>query len=141
MKCISVLLLSAAVSFAQGSPAAGARNARRAGSGATPARSSPTADGRASSTSASSSTADSSPPVGFTTGQAARLVIGQPTFTAQDTNSSDIIVGGVSGLAYAADTLFVADSNRVGSSPNNHRVLLYQNLSGMLPSPTATLTY
>jgi len=45
----------------------------------------------------------------FTTGQAARLVIGQQTFTSQDTNSSDIILGGVSGLAYAADTLFVAD--------------------------------
>ena len=39
----------------------------------------------------------------FTTGQAARLVIGQQTFTAQDSNSSDTIVGGVSGLAYAAD--------------------------------------
>src|SRR2546429_682416 len=77
----------------------------------------------------------------FTTGQAARLVIGQPTFTAQDSNSSDTIVGGVSGLAYAADTLFVADSNRVGASPSNHRVLLFQNLSGMLPSPGAQLTY
>jgi len=52
----------------------------------------------------------------FTTGQAARLVIGQTTFTSQDPNSSDTIVGGVSGLAYAADTLFVADSNRVGAT-------------------------
>lgn len=81
------------------------------------------------------------PTTGFTTGQAARLVIGQPTFTAQDTNSNDLIVGAVSGLAYAADTLFVADSNRAGAGPNNHRVLLYQNLSGMLPNPTAALTY
>ena len=77
----------------------------------------------------------------FTTGQAARLVIGQTTFTTQDANSSDTVLGGVSGLAYAADTLFVADSNRVGSSPNNHRVLLFQNLSGMLPTPTAQLQY
>src|SRR4051794_21363976 len=77
----------------------------------------------------------------FTTGQAARLVIGQPTFTSQDANSSDTIVGAASGLAYAADTLFVADSNRVGSSPNNHRVLLFQNLSGMLPTPTAQINY
>src|SRR6195256_59750 len=77
----------------------------------------------------------------FTTGQAARLVIGQSTFTSQDSNSSDTVLGGASGLAYAADTLFVADSNRVGASPSNHRVLLYQNLSGMLPSPTAQLTY
>ena len=75
----------------------------------------------------------------FTAGQAARLVIGQPTFTAQDSNSSDTILGGASGLAYAADTLFVADSNRVGASPSNHRVLLFQNLSGMLPRPTDAL--
>ncbi|MCX6631915.1 MAG: hypothetical protein NTW28_30270, partial [Candidatus Solibacter sp.] len=72
----------------------------------------------------------------FTTGQAARLVIGQKT-----SNSSDTILGGASGLAYAADTLFVADSNRVGASPSNHRVLLYQNLSGMLPRPTDELKY
>jgi len=35
----------------------------------------------------------------FITGQAARLVIGQVTFTQQDANSSDTIVGGVGGLA------------------------------------------
>src|SRR5204863_954372 len=77
----------------------------------------------------------------FTQGQAARLVIGQTTFTSQDPNSNDVIVGGVSGLAFAADTLFVADSNRVGAGPSNHRVLLYQGLNSMLPSPTAELTY
>ncbi len=77
----------------------------------------------------------------FTTGQAARLVIGQPTFTSQDPNSSDTILGGASGLAFAADTLFVADSNRVGASPSNHRVLLFQNLSSMLPRPTDSLIY
>ena len=80
-------------------------------------------------------------PADFTTGQAARLVIGQSTFTSQDANSSDTIVGAVSGLAYAADTLFVADDNRVGASPNNHRILLFQNLSGMVPTPTSQLTY
>ena len=77
----------------------------------------------------------------FTTGQAARLVIGQRTFTSQDSNSSDTILGAASGIAYAGDTLFVADSNRVGASPTNHRVLLYQNLSGMLPRPTDSLIY
>src|SRR5882672_10631561 len=77
----------------------------------------------------------------FAGGQAARLVIGQLTFTSQDSNSSDTILGGASGLAYAADTLFVADSNRVGASPSNHRVPLYQNVPGMLPRPTDTLTY
>jgi len=77
----------------------------------------------------------------FTTGQAARLVIGQTTFTSADTNSSDTILGAASGLAYAADTLFVADANRVGAAPSNHRVLIYQGLSSILPSPTAELNY
>ena len=77
----------------------------------------------------------------FTTGQAARLVIGQSTFTSQDANSSDTILGAASGIAYAADTLFVADSNRVGATPSNHRVLLFQNASGQFPPPTAELTY
>ena len=77
----------------------------------------------------------------FMTGQAARATIGQETFTSQDTNSSDTVVGGVSGLAYAGDTLFVADSNRVGSYPSNNRVLLFQNLSSQLPVPTAEISY
>jgi uncharacterized protein (TIGR03437 family) len=97
MKCISVLILSAATLFAQGAD--------------------------------------------LTTGQAARLVIGQRTFTSQDTNSSDIIVGAVGGIAFAADTLFVADANRVGATPSNHRVLIYKGASSMFPSPTAELVY
>jgi hypothetical protein len=77
----------------------------------------------------------------FTNGQAARLVIGQTTFTSQDPNSSDTIIGGLSGLAYAADTLFVADSNQIGSAPSNNRVLLFGSLSSQLPNPTAKLPY
>jgi uncharacterized protein (TIGR03437 family) len=77
----------------------------------------------------------------FTNGQAARLVIGQTTFTSEDPNSSDTIVGGMSGLAYAADTLFVADSNQIGAAPSNNRVLLFGSLSSQLPSPTAPLPY
>src|ERR1041384_543081 len=77
----------------------------------------------------------------FTTGQAARLVIGQTTFTSQDPNSSDTILGAASGLAYGADTLFIADSNRVGAFPSNHRVLLYKGVSSMLPSPTDELGF
>jgi uncharacterized protein (TIGR03437 family) len=77
----------------------------------------------------------------FTNGQAARLVIGQETFTSEDPNSSDTVVGGMSGLAYAADTLFVADSNQIGAAPSNNRVLLFGNLSSQLPSPTAQLPY
>ncbi len=77
----------------------------------------------------------------FTTGQAARLVIGQETFTSQDTNSSDTILGAPSGLAYAADTLFVSDSNYVGASPSNNRVLLFQTLSSQLPALDTQLVY
>ena len=77
----------------------------------------------------------------FTTGQAARLVIGQTSFTAADPNSSNTVIGGASGVAYAADTLFVADDNRIGAVPNNNRVLIFPSLSGMLPSPTAQLPY
>ncbi len=70
----------------------------------------------------------------FYTGQAARLVIGQTTFTAQDSGASDQLLGGVGGVAYANDTLFVTDSNRLGASPTNHRVLVFRNLSGQLPA-------
>src|SRR5206468_3761382 len=47
----------------------------------------------------------------FSTGQAARLVIGQRTFTEQAPGAAQDLVGGVSGLAYASDMLFVVDSN------------------------------
>lgn len=84
----------------------------------------------------------------FRTGQAARLVIGQRNFTAQDyvepdsntpnqTKASRELVGGVSGLAFAADTLFVVDANRVAASPQNNRVLLYKNASIQFPDPRA----
>jgi uncharacterized protein (TIGR03437 family) len=77
----------------------------------------------------------------FTTGQAARAVIGQETFTAQSDTPTDATLGGASGIAYAADTLFVADSNRVSAAPINHRVLLFQNISGQLPKPTDQLGF
>ena len=75
----------------------------------------------------------------FLTGQAARAVIGQVTFTDEDPNSSDTVLGGASGLAFAADTLFVADSNRVGAIYSNHRVLLFRGMSSQVPSPSAEL--
>ncbi len=70
----------------------------------------------------------------FVTGQGARLVIGQTTFTSQTPGASDTLVGGVGGLAYANGTLFVADSNRTGLTPLNNRVLLFptQNFPGPL---------
>jgi hypothetical protein len=61
-------------------------------------------------------------------------------FTSQATNSSATTLGAASGLAYAADTLFVADANRVGATPSNHRVLLFKNLSSQLPVPDAELS-
>jgi len=75
----------------------------------------------------------------LTTGQAARLVIGQPTFTAATPGASESLLGAISGLAYANDTLFVVDSNRMGATPVNHRVLLFKNLSNQLPAPEAEL--
>ncbi len=75
----------------------------------------------------------------FITGQGARLVIGQPNFTAQNSGSSSTLLGGVGGVAYAADTLFVADSNRTGFTPENNRVLMFTNLSQTFPQPLSPI--
>ncbi len=77
----------------------------------------------------------------FRTGQAARVVIGQRTFSAQDPNFNDETLGAAGGVAYANDMLFVADANRVGALPINHRVLVFKNLSSMIPAPTDELDY
>ncbi len=83
----------------------------------------------------------------FSSGQAARALIGQSTFTSTEPGATANLVGGISGIAYGADTLFVADSNRFGSfgapngngspSQNNNRVLLFNGLSNTVPQPTA----
>ncbi len=86
-------------------------------------------------------TAVCAPAVDFTTGQAARAEIGQITFTEQTYGASDTLLGAISGLAYANNTLFVADSNRVGALPINNRVLIFNNIHGIVPSPTAELLY
>ena len=77
----------------------------------------------------------------FSTGQAARLVIGQSTFTEGEQGAGQNLIGAVGGVAYAGDMLFVADGNRVGASPVNQRVLIFKNLSGNLPRPTDELFY
>jgi len=69
----------------------------------------------------------------FVTGQGARLVIGQTTFTAQQPGASDTLLGGVGGVAFANGTLFVADANRTGLTPINNRVLLFPTQS--FPGP------
>ncbi len=75
----------------------------------------------------------------FITGQAARLVIGQTTFTSQNQGASSTLLGGAGGIAFAGDTLFVADSNRIGFTPINNRVLMFQHMSQILPTPMAQI--
>lgn len=90
----------------------------------------------------------------FLTGQAARAVIGQPTFTAQNsggvnsvatatspnlpgvqTPASNTVFGAMGGVAFAANTLFVADDNTLGLLPNNNRVLVFNNIGQVFPGP------
>jgi uncharacterized protein (TIGR03437 family) len=79
--------------------------------------------------------------IDFSTGQAARLVIGQPYFDSESDSASNTILGAVGGVAYANNMLFVADSNVVGAAPVNNRVVIYQNIAGQLPALTAQLPY
>ena len=72
----------------------------------------------------------------FSTGQAARLVIGQSNFTISNFGASNRLIGSPSGLALANGTLWVVDANRLGATPDNHRVLRFSDLS-TYPSPTA----
>lgn len=81
----------------------------------------------------------------FATGQAARSVVGQSTFTQQtpapaDNTAQQNVLGAASGIAYANGMLFVADSNRIGANPQNNRVLIYNDYPGKKYSPTANIT-
>ena len=71
----------------------------------------------------------------FNTGQAARLVVGQRTFTEADYGASNTVIGAISGIAYANGMLFVADANRYGASPINNRVLIFKDVN-TYPGPT-----
>jgi hypothetical protein len=73
----------------------------------------------------------------FSTGQAARMVIGQKPFTQQDPGASDKLLGSLGGVAYANDSLIVADSNGIGGTPINQRVLIYRNVSSFVPDRRA----
>ncbi|HLK19910.1 MAG TPA: hypothetical protein VKT81_13190, partial [Bryobacteraceae bacterium] len=78
--------------------------------------------------------------VDFMTGQAARLVIGQVNFTQQDQGTpTQFVLGACSGLAYANNTLFVVDSNHIQATPGQNRVLIYHNLSSLVPPPTTEI--
>jgi uncharacterized protein (TIGR03437 family) len=83
----------------------------------------------------------------FFSGQAARALVGQQNFSANQPGATASAIGGISGIAYGNDTLFVADSNDMGSygnpdgngnpGVNNNRVLMFTNLSNTIPQPTA----
>lgn len=77
----------------------------------------------------------------YTTGQAARVIIGQLQVTAAVPGASDTLLGGVGGLAYANNMLFVTDANRIAATPINPRVLIYQNLSNQVPPPTTQYSW
>src|SRR5579884_1950785 len=85
----------------------------------------------------------------FITGQAARAVFGQQTFTAQDietpcangntvncNNPGPYVLGAAGGVAFANNTLFVADSSRVSAAPVLNRVIIYTGISQFLNAPT-----
>lgn len=71
----------------------------------------------------------------YFTGQAARLIFGQKSFTAQYPGNGDEILGAAGGIAVAGNRLYVADSSRIGAEPANHRVVIYDNLTGAVPRP------
>jgi uncharacterized protein (TIGR03437 family) len=75
----------------------------------------------------------------FENTQAARLVIGQTSFTAESPIPAQGVLGGAAGVAVAGNYLFVADANRIGAFPSNHRVLIYQGLQAFVPPPQAEL--
>jgi uncharacterized protein (TIGR03437 family) len=65
----------------------------------------------------------------FNTGQAAHLVIGQKNFTGGDFGASNTLLGAPSGIAYANGVLWVVDANRLGSTPNNNRILRFTDVN------------
>lgn len=69
----------------------------------------------------------------FTNGQAARAELGQSTFTDGIDGTQQYLLGGVSGLAYANGVLFVADANRLGATPLNNRIMMFD--TSLVPGP------
>src|ERR1700732_788031 len=79
-------------------------------------------------------------PADFLTGQAARIIIGQNTFSAQDTGTPTAYrVGAISGIAVVNNSLFVVDSNRVQADPVQHLVLIFNNISRLVPGTTSEI--
>lgn len=69
----------------------------------------------------------------------ARLVIGQNSFTRSNPLSSRAVIGSAGGVAVGGDVLVIAEGNRIGATPINNRVLIYNNRSGFIPEPEAEL--
>ncbi len=75
------------------------------------------------------------PAAEYITGQGARLIIGQATFTDQYPGTTQRLLGAAGGVAYANGTLFIADSSRFnGATPQNRRVLIYTQVSSKFPA-------
>ncbi len=70
----------------------------------------------------------------FTNGQAARAEFGQQSFTTGANGVSQNLLGAVSGLAFANGLLYVTDSNRVGATPLNNRVLAFDTTQLPIPN-------
>ncbi len=64
-------------------------------------------------------------------------MIGQVQFTAALSNAQPYITGGAAGLAYGNGMLFVADSNFLGATPQNNRVLIFP--TSQIPAPHTDL--
>ena len=87
----------------------------------------------------------------YVNGMAARAVIGQQTFTAADTpvpstlpdryqpGIGQWLLGASSGIAYANGMLFIADSNNIGATPSNNRVLIYYDVKKVVPDAKASI--
>ncbi len=73
----------------------------------------------------------------FQNGQAARAVVGQITFTVGNNNPSQQTLGGASGIAWAGNRLYVADSNFLGATPVDDRVLVFDTT--LIPSAYTNL--
>jgi uncharacterized protein (TIGR03437 family) len=81
----------------------------------------------------------------YINGQAARLVIGQSTFTEADVGAQDILIGAAAGVAVGGGNLYIADANRFTADPSNNRVLIFPTNHpawpvSIFPAPTADLT-
>ncbi len=65
----------------------------------------------------------------FVTGQAAVTVVGQKNFSANIPGAAADELGTVTGLAVAGNRLIVCDGGLPFLAPNNHRILIFPNLS------------